>query len=203
MRLFSYVVARDYGFAPNPFYGYCTLATCKPEIRNVAKNGDWILGTGSKSKGMPNHAVFAMRVTEVLTFNEYWSDDRFRSKHPNLHGSKKQAFGDNIYHRAADSEPWMQENSHHSHPDGTTNFKNVARDTKYDRVLISDDFVYWGAAGPELPSQFTGSGTLDIRAHRGHKSIFPEALVRDVVDWIRDVGEGGYLGEPFAWQRTP
>ena len=31
MRLHSYVVARDYGFAPNPFLGVCTLATCKPK----------------------------------------------------------------------------------------------------------------------------------------------------------------------------
>ena len=93
MRLFSYVVARDYGFAPNPFYGYCTLATCKPEIRKVADVGDWDLGTGSKSHGSAPHAVFAMLVTETLTFNGYWSDPRFRSKRPNLRGSKKQAFG--------------------------------------------------------------------------------------------------------------
>ena len=29
MSLFSYVVARDTGFAPNPSGGYCTLANCK------------------------------------------------------------------------------------------------------------------------------------------------------------------------------
>ena len=32
MKLYSYIVARDFGFAPNPFYGFCTLATCKPKI---------------------------------------------------------------------------------------------------------------------------------------------------------------------------
>ena len=51
MRLFSYVVARDYGFAPNPFFGVCTLATCKPIVRRVAAIGDWIVGTGSKANG--------------------------------------------------------------------------------------------------------------------------------------------------------
>src|SRR5262245_31415483 len=45
VRLYSYVVARDYGFAPNPFYGFCTLATCKPDIRRTADIGDWIVGT--------------------------------------------------------------------------------------------------------------------------------------------------------------
>lgn len=33
MTLYSYVVAHDFGFAPNPFDGLCTLATCKPDIR--------------------------------------------------------------------------------------------------------------------------------------------------------------------------
>jgi len=28
-RLFSYVVDHDYGFAPNPSGGFCTLAKCK------------------------------------------------------------------------------------------------------------------------------------------------------------------------------
>ena len=48
MTIYSYVVARDYGFAPNPFYGCCTLATCKPIIRRMAQVGDWVIGTGSK-----------------------------------------------------------------------------------------------------------------------------------------------------------
>jgi hypothetical protein len=50
MRLFSYVVARDYGFAPNPFHRHCTLATCKPGIRARAAVGDWVIGTGAKTK---------------------------------------------------------------------------------------------------------------------------------------------------------
>jgi len=41
--LYSYVVRYDSGFAPNPFGGYCTLATCKPEIRKTAQLGDWLV----------------------------------------------------------------------------------------------------------------------------------------------------------------
>ena len=40
MRLFTYVIVSDSGFAPNPYWGYCTLATCKPVIRRVAKADD-------------------------------------------------------------------------------------------------------------------------------------------------------------------
>ena len=64
MRLYSYIVARDYGFAPNPFYGVCTLATCKPAIRGKAEIGDWVIGTGSKVDQRDGHLVFVMRVTE-------------------------------------------------------------------------------------------------------------------------------------------
>lgn len=58
--LFSYVLARDAGFAPNPFYGVCTLATCKPRIRASAAVGDWIVGTGSGQEDRLGHIVYAM-----------------------------------------------------------------------------------------------------------------------------------------------
>jgi hypothetical protein len=46
-------------------------------------------------------------------------------KKPNLRGSKKQAFGDNIYSRNAQGNRWCQADSHHSLKDGTPNLSNV------------------------------------------------------------------------------
>lgn len=43
-KIYSYIVAEDNGFAPNPFGKACTLACCKPDIRQHAKTDDWILG---------------------------------------------------------------------------------------------------------------------------------------------------------------
>lgn len=48
-NVFIYVVDRDFGFAPNPFHGYCTLATCKPGIRKSAAMGDWVVGMAAQS----------------------------------------------------------------------------------------------------------------------------------------------------------
>ena len=202
MVLFSYVVARDYGFAPNPFHGYCTLATCKPIVRRVADVGDWILGTGSQTRKRKGHAVFLMRVTEVLTFERYWEDPRFRVKRPDLRGSKKQAFGDNIYHRDP-SGGWLQENSHHTLSDGSANPLNVANDTKTNRVLVSDDFVYWGGSGPKLPRRFREYQGADICAIRGHNNHFPEHLVNDFTAWVAGRGAEGFAGAPLDWVRTP
>jgi Nucleotide modification associated domain 2 len=205
MRLHSYVVARDYGFAPNPFFGVCTLATCKPRIRSVAEVGDWVVGTGSKRRNRDKNVVYAMRVTELITFNKYWGDPRFQTKKPCLRGSKKQAFGDNIYFKDAKTGHWHQANSHHSLADGSTNHTNVATDTQADRVLVSHDFVYWGGSGPELPRRFLSYGCnhVNICAGRNHKNSFPLGLVREFLEWIRSQNEKGYSGEPLDWSRTP
>src|SRR5262249_20801316 len=119
MRLFSYVVARDFGFAPNPFYRLCTLATCKPRIRATAVVGDWIVGTGSKKYDLVGRLVFAMKVDEIVTFDDYWLSPRFIEKRPLLNGSLKQRYGDNIYHRDKKTKKWLQENSHHSLKNGS------------------------------------------------------------------------------------
>src|SRR5712691_6687179 len=83
-KIYSYVVARDFGFAPNPFHGVCTLATCKPRVRKAAHLGDWVVGTGSAGRKRAGFLVFAMKVEEALTFDEYWTDERFFQKRANL-----------------------------------------------------------------------------------------------------------------------
>ncbi len=70
MRLFSYVLRYDMGFAPNPFEGYCTLATCKYKIRNTANVGDWVVGTGSVENVGNLKIIFLMEVVEKLTFDQ-------------------------------------------------------------------------------------------------------------------------------------
>lgn len=199
----SYVVARDYGFAPNPFYGFCTLATCKPKIRGSAKVGDWIVGTGSKSHGREARIVYAMRVSETVSFHDYWIDERFRNKRPNLRGSKKQAFGDNIYHKDTKTGRWCQEDSHHSHSDGSPNNNNIAHDTQTDRVLISEDYIYWGGNGPVIPKRFRNFKGFDLCGGRGHQNSFPEIVITEFVAWLRARGETGICGSPLDWAKSP
>ncbi|MGH9455163.1 MAG: hypothetical protein ACRD2O_14470 [Terriglobia bacterium] len=204
-RLHSYVVARDYGFAPNPFFGVCTLATCKPGIRSYAQLGDWVVGTGSRLRGREEHLVYAMRVTGTMTLEQYWADPRFQAKKPNLRGSKKQAFGDNIYSKDPNTGEWLQINSHHSLADGRPNPTNIGADTATDRMLYSEDFIYWGGSGPPLPPRFLGCAPhgASLVAGRGHKSTFPRGLVRNFVDWVRTLEQRGYSGEPEDWSRSP
>ena len=207
MRLFSYVVAQDFGFAPNPFYGFCTLATCKPGIRKGADIGDWVIGTGSRGKGKVQDRrgflVYAMRVTETMTFNEYWGNPRFRLKRPNLRGSLKQCYGDSIYFRGGIGG-WHQQDSHHSYEEGEQNYHNIKRDTKTDRILISTDYVYWGGKGPEIPEKFCSyKKGEDIRKKgSGYKNKFSPELIEEFIRWLRSLDTSGYIAEPLDWSKA-
>ena len=87
MRLFSYVVDHDYGFAPNPDGGLCTLAKCKfgtkrRNITELADPGDWVIGTGGASADSAGHGklVYAMRVDQIIPLAIYCTDERFMGR---------------------------------------------------------------------------------------------------------------------------
>lgn len=197
MTLFSYIVRYDVGFAPNPFHGVCSLATCKQDIRRVAHLGDWILGTGSRTKGKDGDLVFVMRISEILDFDTYWHDPRYVAKRPNLRGSRMQQFGDNIYHRSPDGE-WIQEDSRHSKDDGSLEARHMLRDTKSERVLLGDEFVYFGSAGPAIPESLRNYDFDLVHTTPAYRSKFPDAHVSATLEWIRSLGSG-VQGRPHDW----
>lgn len=197
--LHSYVVARDYGFAPNPFHGVCTLATCKPVVRRIAKVGDWIVGTGAARHGLAGRLVFVMQVSEALSFDEYWRDPRFLAKRPVLNASTKVRYGDNIYHRSKPAGPWIQVSSHHSLASGKANVANIKHDTQTNRVLIGGRFTYWGGSGPMIPAVFRRNGLRNVCATRGHKNNFTGAFVEALLDWYVSLNVIGYAGQPAEW----
>ena len=199
MKLYSYVVARDFGFAPNPFFGFCTLATCKPKIREHASVGDWVVGTGAKvAYEYSGRLIYAMQVSEVLDFDKYWSDPRFVQKRPNLTGSLQGLYGDNIYHHVA--KRWVQADSHHSLENGHLNQENLAWDTGVDRLLVASKFVYWGRSAPMIPETFRqfGKEKDDICAGRGHR-VFENELPAAFAVWLEQVGKWGVQGEPLEF----
>ncbi|QOT82073.1 hypothetical protein [Cupriavidus basilensis] len=201
-RVHSYVVRYDSGFAPNPFYGHCTLATCKPGIRRSAQVGDWVIGCGSNAQGIRRggHIVYAMRVSEALTFDQYSADPRFLAKMPFRNGSRKQSSGDNIYHRQNANSEWFQRDSFHSNPDGTTNYKHVRRDTSVNRVLLSDDYVYFGGIGPKFPIGLRDRNGRPIWKSGIGVTCFDDAqLLAAFERWLRGLAVIGYQGAPFEW----
>lgn len=150
--VYLYAISHDLGFAPNPFGGVCTLACCKPNIRERAKYGDWLVGLTGTRLPPAMRCVFAMVVTGDMTFDEYWAHPDFGTRRPKRNGTAKKLVGDNIYHRQSADRPWVQEDSVHSLDDGSQCPLNTAHDTRVNRILLSDRFVYFGAVAPALPS---------------------------------------------------
>ena len=201
--LFSYVVRYDSGFAPNPFHGYCTLATCKPRIRKHASVGDWLVGTGSSEARVRRggHLVYAMRVTEVLETKQYWGDGRFQCKKPEMRRNWVAASGDNIYEPTGPSK-WRQLNSYHTEPDGRPVARHIQRDTGVERILVGKDYVYYGGEGPKLPKKFLSGGCMDLcHAGQNHRRVWDEETIAGFVAWLRARGHQGYEGKPWDWVR--
>lgn len=197
MRVFSYVIDHDLGFAPNPFHRVCTVSACKPLIRQHAQVGDYVAGTGSKPNNLQNQLVYWMQIDEIVTFDKYWDDPRFRRKRPLMSGSRMQIYGDNIYHRDLDGN-FLQEDSFHSELHGVASIPNLTRDTgRTDRVLISRKYAYWGDAAPLIP--------IDLRdlVHptQGHRCNFSDDRVEAFVTWFNSMTSRGFLGRPANWPR--
>lgn len=191
MKLYSYVIPRDYGFAPNPFHGCCTLATCKPIIRRVAQVGDWIAAFGSKTNDTCGRLVYLMRVGETLTFDEYWDDERFKIKRPVFNKSTTRKYGDNIYHHV--NGEWVQEPSHHSKIDGM-NPINLARDTQTNRVLVADEFYYFGGDAIMLPSEYQSL----VWRRRNHGVTKDSDLIESFIGYMREHYNTGIHGLPLS-----
>ncbi|MDG4674796.1 hypothetical protein P9A16_27085 [Shinella sp. 838] len=200
MSIYSYVVRYDSGFAPNPFYGVCTLATCMFLIRRHAEIGDWVVGCGSADRavGRGGHIVHAMRVTDAMTFGQYNTDPRFEMKKPIRNGSRKQSAGDNIYFPAGGG--WGQRDSFHSKPDGSPNSEHVDNDTQVDRVLLSADFVYFGGEGPKFPNDLQDKyGRHICKVGIGRSKFTDVDMENKLVAWLDSIGPRGLQGSPFEW----
>lgn len=163
--------------------------------------GDWVIGTGGAANELTGHLVYAMKVTETMTFDAYFIDPRFQAKKPNLAGSLKQAFGDNIYWRNAEEE-WQQLDSHHSLADGSPNPENVKTDTQTNRLLLSDHFAYFGAEAPAIPDEILSDGGEQLLAGRGYRCEFSAAFVERFVGWFEELGASGAIGRPREWLRN-
>ncbi len=197
MSIYSYIVASDSGFAPNPFAGYCTLACCKPAIRRTAEPGGIIVGLTPKSDG--NRILYIMHVDEKVTYAEYWHDDRFAGKKALFGENVVRTQGDNIYQPFAEGG-FLQHRSDHSNPDGTEHMGLKKWDLSGKNVLIAKSFAYFGIEAPDLPPDLVE--LVVGKGHRRFKPIHPsynrlrESLLKLLGDNPR-----GVMASPKSWPK--
>jgi len=184
MRVCTYIITVDSGLAPNPFWGYCTLAVCTPNHMGVRLvKGDWVIGFLSKSRG--NKLLYAMNIDKVVDFNEYYRNKKYFKKRPNLAGTWQERCGDNIYYKN-EAGDWAQTKTIYHRG-------MLEKDTKYPRAFISDKFYYFGESAITIPNQF-----IDLVPKRqGVKCNHDPSLAASFVNWIEKNNKCGIQGEPI------
>ena len=184
MRLCSYVVREDGGLAPNPYWGWCTLAVCTPNHQGSRlARGDWIAGFLKKSRG--HRFLYAMEISEVMGLDEYYNDARFERKKPNLHGDWRERCGDNFYSRGTGGS-WVQ---HRNRFHVSESLKE--QDTRYARVFIGSKFWYRGRSAEPVPVQLS-----PLAGGRGARVNHDPDLVEEFRSWVQDRFECGVADLP-------
>lgn len=89
--------------------------------------------------------------------------------------------GDNIYHYDSARKEWNQADSHHSNPDGSVNPHNLRKDTKVDKVLISQYFFYFGSEAPAIPRDLLN--TIGFKNGRFYR-VFDANTCACLIDWL-------------------
>ena len=187
MKVISYVVAYDYGFAPNPFHGFLTLATCKPQIRRSrnTKVGDILLGKKSKQ----NKLIYVGIISEIISIEEYSTNPRFEDKKPKpiKNTNDINQFGDNMYYL---------ENGRWNHLKGWhTEEEQWSEDIAGKNVLICEKFWYFGDKAPDIPLEFLSF----ICQGRGMKHSKPQDqyAVENFMKWLENkFPNSGMIGNP-------
>lgn len=190
-RVFSYVVASDSGFAPNPFHGWLTLACCKPRIRAHARVGDLVVGLSARGE----RVVYAFEVSESLAFAKYWADRRFREKRAKWTASRAvEQCGDNVYEPDGGKGFVQHPSRHYDNENGRERPRVKQRDLAGLAVLAGQRFAYFGCEGPKLPRQLEF-----LRVTRAHRCRFDDEQVAAVRRWFEGLKLGVH-GRPALWK---
>ena len=190
ITLFSYCIPFDTGAAPNPYWGICTLAICKPVIRRIAKVGDWIVGTGSKefkNYDITNSVVYTMEITKKLTFEEYdkLCSSKYTKKIPNWKSNDFRCkAGDCIYDFSNSSDPNIRKSVH--------DINNKKSDLNGKYVLLSTNFYYFGNKPEPLTERLIGI----VKKGPGHKSKSNDEYIDEFLSWISNFKSNKIYSKP-------
>jgi hypothetical protein len=104
--------------------------------------------------------------------------------------------GDRTYRREPNCIEWSFETSMHyvtaaaQHDGG-----HIVRDTKVDRVLLSQNYTYWGSCGPSVPDHLLPLFPL----RRGQKCNHDAALLAELHHFISLDKPLGLVSDPADW----
>lgn len=204
MTLYAYRLTHDTGFAPNPFHGVLTLATCKPGMRRTKKEGQWIAGFSSATLSQMasrngvsisrDALIYLARITIRLTLAEYYSDARFGPKIPpqNRTSNSIACSGDNIYTPDPREERGFSQISQINHSEA-----DIDRDLRGQNVLICEEYYYLGCEGRDVPSEIV-INVPKGPSNYGSKTDSPTDEQK-LLSWVQSNFGHGLVGRPCLW----
>jgi hypothetical protein len=182
--LCTYILTNDTGLAPNPFWGWCTLAVCTPNRQGARlEAGDWIAGFSTKNRG--NRLVYVMEIASRIHMQAYFDDPRFAPKKPDIRGTWKDRCGDNFY--SQDSEGFWKQHRNRFH----LGSDYLIKDTRRPFVFVSRKYWYFGSNAVAVPDEF-----VSLIGQRGIRVRHPEGLTLKFVEWLESGFEPGVRGLP-------
>lgn len=181
-KLYSYKMSHDNGFAPNPYFGVLTLATCKPQIRLKVAEGGWIAGWTSQSMKLHSTTVgneklvYLAKITKKLSYGEYW--ETFPNKRSG--NTAVATYGDNIYCPSLDETYGYRQIPNLRH---NTEVQKI-KDMSGQYVLVCEEFYYFGATKGSMPLDIPESVRPNIPKGQSPVGVItenPSALI----DFVR------------------
>ncbi len=209
MKIISYRLTTDSGFAPNPFHKVLTLATCKPAIRRSSETriGDWLFGFSSKElhdKAKNNYGLnidrnallYIAKISKILPHDKYFLE--YPKKQVKFDGTMIEQAGDNIYYKDSNdsSNSYKQlKNGNHDGSQGT-----ITYDTNGINALICEEFYYFGREGILLNDEIMDKIRVIDRGHcKTEENV--EEIIEELLKWI-ELNYGnkkGQIGLPCLW----
>ena len=202
MKILSYRMTHDTGFAPNPFWDYLTLAACTPNhVRAKLNPGDFLVGVESnqlrdmrQKAGLcsqkDNLIVYIAEIDEVLTLDQYYHDPKFVEKKYSSTNWKTRR-GDNVYYKVHGKWKWTPNHMH------ANNKHAREQDMKGDRVFIAKNFSYFGDKCIEFDEKFISciKETQGIKYCRSKDNNF-QNFQKYLQDLMQQNGKG-QIGMPI------
>ena len=200
--LYCYKMTHDTGFAPNPYHGVLTLATCKPTIRRCAEVNYWISGWTSnkvQSKDKKHEfsdetqsLIYLAKVTKKIPIEDYWENYDYKRpkkinnrKHntTNCRGMKNDTsgsydMGDNIYKPIKGKKAEFRQLPN----GGGHGINNKEHDLSGRFVLICEEFYYFGVEDAILKNKIINDKNFVVP--RCKKIQLDHPIAKQIIDFV-------------------
>jgi len=179
-KIFIYKLTTDNGGAPCVYNGLLSLAICKPKIRSIADENNWIVGFGGKLT-LGERLIYIALITKKLANGKYYKESEYFNR------------PDCIYRWDEPRKKYYWKKSKYYHKDGLWLEHDLgSMSSSYDKAntILSEHFVYLGKNGDDLyKSKYPQIKILIEKLKRNHRVNYSLPLREEIIELIKEYME--------------